>query len=686
MGRKTPKTPEIAEPIADEQPEPIDARALLLVCLLLVLAIAAVFVQVRAQRFVNYEDNLYITDNAVVQKGLTSENVRAAFTAGQASNWHPLTTITHLADVQLFGMNAGAHKLINVALHAGATIFLLLFLVRTTGNLWAAAIVAALFALHPTRVEAVAWVTARKEVLSGFFAMLTLWLYAGYVRERTPARMVMVALAFACAALSKATIVALPFAMLLLDYWPFRRIAGADVNNFDRLKPLLIEKLPLFAPIYPVVVMSMRVDSEARSIAFGTRVANAMLSYVEYLRMLVWPSGLAVFYPSRTAIDALAAILAAVVLVAITFTAIRYARRAPFAAAGWLWFLVMLVPVVSRPAVADRYTYLPYIGLFLAVVWTLQRALATRPFVLKAAAACAVVAIFAGVAFAQTGYWKNSETLFARTVNVTSKNALAHINLGVALTERGDHREAAGHFREAIAIDDDNALAYNGLGTALRAIGDLEGAEAAFRKAISIDPTLTPAVRRLGEIQLATGRGSEAVPLLQKVAGENNPQAAAELAAARGDMNEAVKKYAEALVLAPTDAELRNNYAAVLARSNNDAEALKQYEEAIRLKPDHYDARMNIAALLSRMNRNDEAARHLVAASALRPTSPEPNVYLALVYANQKKYNEAIQQIDAALARDAETANRLFSTAVRMQYSEQNLEQYKVFLQGRIGG
>src|SRR6185436_18811253 len=372
---------------------PASRKALLLACALLLAAIAVVFAQVRSQDFINFDDPPYVTENLTVRQGFADGTLRWAFTSFHGANWHPLTSLSHVLDVELFGLDAGAHKLVNVVLHAAAALLLLLFLFRATGEVWPSAIVAALFALHPTRVESVAWVSERKDVLSAFFWMLTLFLYAGWVRKgRKPLGMIAIALAFAGALLAKPTAVTLPFVLLLLDYWPFAR------RDWRRM---LVEKIPLFALTVIDILMTLRAQTEAiGAVSFAGRIANTILSYAAYLKMLIWPSGLAVFYPYRTSIKSMDVIAAAVLLLAITAAALWLARRAPYVTVGWLWFVGTLVPMagivqVGRQSMADRYTYISYAGLFIAIVWGIRAFAISRPAFLKPAAIAAVAVILA---------------------------------------------------------------------------------------------------------------------------------------------------------------------------------------------------------------------------------------------------------------------------------------------------
>jgi tetratricopeptide (TPR) repeat protein len=665
-----------------------DRRALMITCTLLVLAIVIVFGRVRSQAFINYDDPPYVTENANVQQGLTAGNVAWAFTSFHASYWHPLTTLSHLIDVQLFGMNAGAHKLVNVALHAAASVLLLLFLARATGQLWPSAAVAALFALHPTRVESVAWVAERKDVLSALFWMLTLLLYLRYVRGGNKRRLIGVTIAFACALMSKPSTVTLPFVLLLLDWWPLRRIES--LRDRPRITSLIVEKLPLFALLIPAIVLTLRAQSAAitSTVSLMGRVANTLLSYVAYLRLLVWPVNLGVLYPYRLSIRSIDVVAAAIVLIAITILVLRSANRAPFVAVGWFWFVGAMVPMpgiiqAGRQSMADRFTYLPFVGLFIAVVWGVHALVANRAF---AVAMTAILAALSAVTYVQAGYWQNSETIFGHTVDVTANNPIAQLNLGAALMDRGAANEALPHFREAVRLDPENALAHNGLGAALAATGDYAGAAHALRRAVYLDPKLSKAYRKLAEVEMRAGRGSEAAALLEKAGATKNDAATrAELAAARGDVGGAIASYADAVRELPDDAEIRNSYAAMLARKGRDQDALAQYRAALRIRPDHYETNMNVGALLSRIGNDAEALEHFQKAASARPSSPEPHIYLALIYGNRNEAARAIEEVEAAGNINQAEANKIFTNAVHIPFKETNLQEYHAALKAQVG-
>lgn len=599
------------------------ARADQNVVLAVALIVAAVFVvygQVTSHEFTNFDDNLYISENPVVQQGLTAAGVRWAFTNFDI-NWHPLTWITYMIDVDLFGARAGRIALINVLFHLANSLLVFFVLKRATGALARSAIVALLFAVHPLHVESVAWISERKDVLSGLFFLLTIWFHVDWAQTRSRLSYGLSILMFALGLLSKGMVVTLPFVLLLLDWWPLAR--------FDRRA--IIEKLPHFGLTAFGIWITLKGQEainavvQTAALPFGARASNAIVSYAAYLRKTIWPSDLAIPYPYHQH-SALVVIVSIVVLLAITaFVLMQRQRR--YLATGWLWFVGMLVPVIGLvqigvQAMADRYTYLPHIGLFIAVVWLVADLAEKRDTLrqpVQLATLAAIVALFI-VAMMQTRVWRNTETLFANAVTKTEGNAIAHNNLGTALLKQGRFADALPQFEAAVAADPKYDDARAGLGGALIGVGRVPDAEREFRRVL-----------------------------------QSNPRHAA----------------------------ARNDLAGILSRTGREAEAVQQYEEALRLDPKQYDAHMSYGALLSRMNRNDEAMRHFAAAADVRPSSPEPHIYLALIYAQSNRFAEAMAEAQRAKAIDPVRANDMLTNAVRMPPSASNLDQFIVTMNSR---
>jgi tetratricopeptide (TPR) repeat protein len=558
----------------DEGARPRSRSTALGVALLLVVATCAVYAQVGGHRFVQYDDPDYVSSNPHVLAGLSAEGARWAFTSWHASNWHPLTWLSLMLDVELFGPSSGAIHLVNLALHA-ANVVLLLFALRELGlGLPSSALAAALFALHPLHVESVAWVAERKDVLSGFFFTSGLLAYAWYARERRLGRYLLVAAALGLGLLAKPMLVTFPAVLLLLDLWPLRRHEG--------IARLLLEKLPLFALVAAsaaITVLAQRQGGavvDLGGIPLAARLANTPVAYVTYLAKLVWPVGLAAYYPHPgLALPAWKTALATLLLAAISLLAWRERARRPWLAVGWAWFLGMLVPViglvqVGDQALADRYAYLPSIGIYAALACSLAELVSRRPAARPAVVtgAIAALAALALTTRAQVATWRDTRTLFEHALAVTGDdNDRAHQALGVVLAdEERLYDRAIVHCRKAIELDPRRGALRSNLANALLGQGDFDGAIEAWRAAIELEPALVQAHYNLGTTL-----------------------------ARKGSFDAALGPLAEAVRLDPTYVEARVNLAGVLLSLGRAREALPHLERALELAPAHLDALCNRA-------------------------------------------------------------------------------------------
>jgi protein O-mannosyl-transferase len=514
-------------------------------CGFLLLAVALVFGRTVGHEFVNIDDGPYVYDNPVVLKGLTLEGFRWAFTTGHASNWHPLTWLSHMLDCQFYGLQPGGHHLTSVLLHGATVVVLFLVLWRMTGLLWRSAFVAAVFAVHPLRAESVAWVAERKDVLSGLFFVLTLWAYAGYARRPfSPVRYLTVAALFALGLMAKPMLVTLPFVLLLLDYWPLGRIGPAAGRPFSFPWPVVAEKLPLLA----LTALSCAATFWAQGGAIATidaipissRIANALVSFVAYIGSFFYPEGLAVFYPLQAGSLPTGKVAASTLTLAgISAAALVWRRRFPYLFVGWFWYVGMLVPVigllqVGSQSMADRYTYLPQIGLCLSVTWGGAQLAASGRYRRRAcvAVSAAVVLILMGLGWRQTSYWRNSETLWIHTLDCTADNYEAHNSLGNVLTERGQFDAAIPHYQKALEIKPNYAAAHYNLGVVLSERGQNDAAVAHYLKALEIKPNYAEAHNNLGTALAERGQIDAAIAHFQKAL-EINP----DYAGARDNLN-----------------------------------------------------------------------------------------------------------------------------------------------------
>jgi Flp pilus assembly protein TadD len=525
----------------------------------LVVMTWAVFGQTVHHQFVNYDDPLYVFDNAHVRAGLSWHGIVWAFTHIHSQNWHPLTTISHMLDCQLFGLNPGAHHLVNVFWHSVAAALLFIFLTQTTGSVWRSAFVAAIFAIHPLRVESVAWIAERKDVLSGAFFMLTLLAYFHWTRKPTLGRYSALSVLYACGLMSKPMLVTTPLVLLLLDYWPLNRFTKSTFAK------LLVEKLPLFALSIGSVVATLW----AQNFALGStdflplkwRTANAIFSYFEYVRQMFWPVDLIPFYihpENRLEFWRLA--LAIVFLVSVTAVSLVRRRNNSYLMVGWLWYVVMLIPVIGIIQVglqgrADRYTYLPQIGLNVALVWLiydLSRSWRAQRVVLGAGAVI-VVAALSILSWRQTAFWRDTETLWRHTLAVTPNSDVAHAGLGGILFVRGQIDEAIEHYELALRSRDGNVAAHFGLGRALAAEQKTDAAIFHLRKALSIQPDYIAASNDLGVLLTGEGKVKEALAAWRQTLSfdPGNPDAANNIAWVRATAADAdLRDGKEALNLA----------------------------------------------------------------------------------------------------------------------------------------
>ncbi len=661
MGRKSrSKTlkPAPLPIVPDAEPPHVDSpRATFFICAALIVLTLAVYVRVYSHQFLTYDDNVYITTNANVRRGITTEGLRWAMTSF-TFNWHPVTWITHMLDVQLFGLDAGKHHLVNVAFH-GANVLLLFLLLQTmTRSRWRSAIVAALFAVHPLHVESVAWIAERKDVVSTFFLLITVLLYVSWTRGRSHATYAAMLATFILALASKQMVITLPFALLLLDYWPLRRLEPGDrATVISRIVNRMVEKIPLFLLSIGGLILAIIGQRQVKAIVttatlpIATRIGNAIIAYGTYVWKTFVPSPLALPYPYELPTSG-ALTISALVLIGITAWVIA-ARDRRYLFAGWFWFVGTLVPVIGlvqigSQAMADRYTYIPHIGLLTAIVW-LVADLARRWNVERvfAGVAAIVVALFAFLANGYLANWRDSETLFRHDLAVTERNYVAHSNLGSTLVDQSRFAEAAEEFRAALAIEANDANALT----------------------------------KLAEIDLKNGQGKEAITLLDRAAKiEPTPKIEGELALARGEVPKAIEKYRAVVKDDPYLPDAHVDLAAALALAGKDQEALAEDRAALKLDPAHYDAHMNTGALLSRMGRNEAALADFRSAAQARPSSPEPHVYLALLDLSMGRRADALAEAKIAAETDHDASNLLLTNALHMPMKPTNLDEFIQFL------
>jgi protein O-mannosyl-transferase len=645
-----------------------------LICLLLSLVTLAVFLPVARHEFINYDDPDYVTRNAMVLNGLSWHGAVWAFTSGAAGNWHPFTWLSHMLDVQLFGLWAGGHHLINVLFHIANTLALFLILNGMTRALWRSALVAALFALHPLHVESVAWVSERKDVLSAFFFLLTLWAYTRYAQSlRSAARSTLHAPAFYALALffftlglmSKPMLVTLPFVLLLLDYWPLGRIQVSSPFVIRHLSSLIREKLPFFALAMASSIVTFVVQQKGGAVASAEqlpvplRLANALVAYFRYLGKAVWPDHLAVFYPHPGYWPWWQVVGAALVLGAMSTLVIAVGRRQPALLVGWLWFVGMLVPViglvqVGLQSMADRYSYLPLIGLFILLVWAVPEGwLNRKAFVFGTAA---LLAAGAAATFQQVRVWRTAESLFRHATAVTQKNYLAYHNLGSALARMDQADEATRCFEMALAIRSNYPDAQYDLGVIAARRGEWDEAVARYRAALQLKPKFPEAHNNLGNVLSELGRKDEAARHFAAAVQfkPDFPEALNNLAnveAAQGNLAEAIRHYERVVWLRPKHPEAYCNLGLALDRLGKQEEAVASFRRALKCDANHVGARLDLGVELSKLARPSEAAAEFRTVLEQQPENVEAHFHLANVLALQEKWDEAARQYREVLRR-----------------------------------
>jgi protein O-mannosyl-transferase len=518
------------------------------ICICIAALTWLVFGQTLRHDFINYDDPGYVYENTRITGGLSISGIAWAFSHIHSANWHPLTTISHMLDCQLYGLKAGGHHSTNVLLHIAAAILLFLALLQMTGAIWRSAFVSAVFAIHPLHVESVAWIAERKDVLSGVFFMLTLLAYVYYTRVPSVGRYLVVAFVLGCGLMSKPMLVTLPFVLLLLDYWPLERFSGEHSNRFRQLArapiatgegayapqtalSLVTEKIPLIA----LSAVSSFVTLLAQKGAVGwteelpiwERINNAVVSYVLYVWQMLWPARLAVFYPHpERRLPPGIIILSLLLLVSITAIAILLRRQRPYLITGWLWYLGMLVPVIGFVQVgwqgrADRYTYLPQIGLYIAVTWTVTdlSALWRHQRTILRVVAILIIGVLSLRTWVQTSYWRDSETLFKHALAVTVNNDVAENNLGIVFLRQGKVDEAISLLQAAVDLRPDNSPAQENLAKALLQKGQVADALIHYRKLLELQPDNIEVHNIVGTVLTQQGRVSEGVDEWQKVLG-----------------------------------------------------------------------------------------------------------------------------------------------------------------------
>jgi protein O-mannosyl-transferase len=617
-----PSTIESAGGISDNQ-------QLILSILLIVITFIAFYPTTQSE-FINFDDGEYVSENKNIQEGVTTRGIVWAFTTGRAGNWHPLTWLSHMIDVQIFGLKPGWHHLTNLLFHITNAVLLFFTLFRMTKALWPSALVAALFALHPLHVESVAWVAERKDVLSTFFWMLTIFFYITYVFRPGLTRYLAVICCFALGLMAKPMLVSLPLVLLLLDYWPLNRLvakepsreirplpkigmkkgvspSSEEINKLPHIKwpliyALLLEKIPLFLLAMLSSVVTYLAQSQGgavsslQALSLGARVANALTAYTAYIIKMVWPLNLAVLYPHPGSWPLWQVLGSVLFLILVTVLVFRGGKRYPYGVVGWLWYVITLGPVIGIIQVgshfmADRYTYVPLIGLFILVAWGANELLQPWPYRKQTLTVLSVLCLLclAFLTWRQAGYWRNSITLYNHTLEVTDNNSIIYSNRGLAYSDnRGDYAKAIEDFTRAIEISPDLTKTYNNRGIAFGKLGNFQEAIRDFDKAIDLDPQYFAAYNERGLVNGKTGNFQEAIKDFDKAIALNPRFAAAynnrALAYGNlGDFQEAIKDFDKAIKLEPKASKVYVARGLVYDKLKEDEQAIRDFKIAARM-------------------------------------------------------------------------------------------------------
>ena len=665
---------------------PVPAGRRWLLILLLCAVTLVIYSPVRQFEFVNYDDYAYVVENPHVASGMSSSNVRWAFTAFEAGNWHPLTWLSHMIDCQVFGLEPAGHHLTNLAIHTLNAALVFVVLLAMTSQLWWSYFVALLFALHPLNVESVAWIAERKNVLSTLFWLLAIWAYARFATRRDWKAYFLAAVFLSLGLLSKPMVVTLPFVLLLLDFWPLGRVRVGDAGWLPKAGKLALEKAPLLALSAVSSVLTVLAQKAGgavttlEEIPLDVRVVNAIVSYLGYLVKMIWPAPLAVFYPHPgSSLSLVQVSLTLLILLAITVLAFRTARSKPYLLVGWLWYLGTLVPViglvqVGNQAMADRYAYLSLLGPFLMIVWGLGELAAhlakkkarTRPGRWLAGAGVCALVMLALTTRVQLAHWRNSLSLFEHTRDVTENNYVAYTNIGIVFNKQQRWNDAIESFQEAVRIRPEHASAHSELGVALGKTGRTREAIEHFGRAIGIYPTaatyanlglahlregqpdqsvenfrsalrlnpkyfeahinLAIALSRLGRQQEARGHFLEAIRIDPSHAGARSGLGT--LLAQQGSWTEAIEHLSAAVERNPGNADARNNLGAALLQKGDVASAVQELRRAVEINPNHADAHSNLGVALLQQNDVQGATRHFQTALKLNPNHENARKYL----------------------------------------------------------
>jgi protein O-mannosyl-transferase len=633
----------------------------IIICIFIILATFSIYSQVQYHEFINYDDDIYITNNLNVQTGFTSESLEWAITNFITGNWSPVIWFSHMLDYQLYGLQPKGHHFTSLSFHISNSLLLFFVIFRMTGGIWKSSFVATMFALHPLNVESVAWAAERKNVLSTFFMFLTMLSYIRYADKPTFKRYCLVFLFFSLGLMTKPMLVTLPFVLLLLDYWPLARL-NFDHNTYDlsisekypSKYSLVLEKIPLFLISVAISIVTFIAQKSSgamnftENLTFALRLSNAMVSYLEYLEKMFWPHKLSIFYPHPvTALSLWQGIFCGLSLLAITIISIRLIRRAPYFIVGWFWFLGTMVPVsgivqVGGQSMADRYAYIPIIGIFIIIAWGVPELISKwrhKEKVLPISAGI-IVFIFMILTWKQVSYWKNSITIFNHSIRVTDNKypgfALVYNNLGLSQLANNNNDDAIFNFKRAIMLNPKFPAAYSNLGNVMVSEGMYDEAISLYITSIKIKPDYADAYNNLGNALHAKGKYEQAILVFNNAIKIKSDfyQAYNNLGnalLAERMYEEAISMYKFSIKLNPDYSEAHYNLGNALSAITMNVEAVSHYKAAIKINPEHALAYNNLGVSLLEQNMDEEAINYFQAATRIRPGFLEAQKNLEIV-------------------------------------------------------
>jgi len=660
-----------------------------LVALVLVVATVLVYAPVRHHEFIDFDDGGYVYENEIVQKGLSADSIKWAFTlvnSDEKTYWHPVAWLSHMLDCQLFGLNPGAHHLSNLFYHLLNIMLLYLVLFRMTGAVWKSAFVAAMFAIHPVNVDSVAWIAERKNLLSTTFWMLTMLAYVYYAARPGLWRYLMMTVVFTLGLMAKPMLVTLPCALLLLDFWPLYRCKWSRERWLDEvalppsdfpafhtasISRLILEKIPLLALSFTAMALSfISLEKNSQILneivqPMGLRIANALVSYAHYLWKMVWPANLAVFYPFPTEIPLWQPMAAGVALITATGLVIAYSRKKPYLATGWFWYVGTLTPVIGIiqgglwPQIAERWAYVPFVGVFILLAWGVPDLAGRLRWNQRIVAilGLAVIGLFATLTTGQLKHWKNSKTLFQHTLNVTESNFMAHLHVGHFFFDQDDTAKAIENYRQAIEIMPNFNNAYEALGDTYVSLKDDEKAFFYYHKALLNSPSSVGVFYKIGNLYAQMGRYDQAVRYFKDIIAfsPDDPTGHNNLGAAylyMGDSTAALQNLKKAIALQPDYPEAFYNLGLVASKIGDIGQAMAHFQKAVALNPDYGNAHSSLGKIFFQSGNMDQAMVHFRQAARITPDNATTHYNIGVILYMRGQMTEAARFFQNALEID----------------------------------